>query len=580
MKCFLECESLGRSDAWIMIGRCYLAMNRTGEAILALLTHIARFPEDGLAYFHLGRAYLSARKFSMAVIQFLQARELGLQHRQFEAFLGWSLLKTRKTDQARQVLEIAVMKNPHHSGIYQLYLNSILVWAIDAFRKEKYQPAKDALIFLMNNGHREFLVRLYLAASFRELGELTSSYALYRELHREEPHDLSFSLNLWELAHRLGLFEEAQHWEGVIHKLAPERALPSLDDVFPLVARTQFETGRYRQAIFYALKALKNRRHPRLHFLVGLSYYHLGNINKAINHLRQGLKLAPDEEVSLTLLKYLCESRRWEEARHELRVFQDRYPESPKYHYFKVLVDAKLSREGVDHVQNLKKALKVYPSDPLLFSVLGEVYIKQDNRHDAQLWLSKALELDPEDDQTLELYLKIDDPPPSRDILEYCHQKRRRHHADLNRIYAHLLLKTGEAEKARHLILENLKIDSDHDLDWTTLAEAERILENYSASYAIWVRQLRKSPENRRAILHLFYLLYKMNQTERAERFKFQVIQRLNDHGLHYSFAKAYEKLGLFDLAAAEYREHLAIFPHHTKSKEDLAALLKKHQKT
>lgn len=576
LKCFLQCEALGRPDAWLMIGRCYLSLNKLDEAILALLAHLARFPDDAVAYFHLGRAYLLAKRFSRSVQYFMRAKRLGLEHRQLEALWGWALLKSRKIDPARQILETAVLKNPDHPGIYQLYLNSILVWAIDAFRKESFQVAKDALIFLMQNGHQEFLVRLYLAASLREIGEFSSSYSLFLELHQDQPRDLTFLLNLWELAHRLGLVEETEIWETSIRNLAPNLVLPKLDEVFPIVAKTLYEKGKYSQTIFYALKSLKNKKDPYLYFLVGQSYYQLGNKTKAVNHLKQSLKINASQEVRLTLLKILCESQRWEEARHELRLLYESTPETPRHLYFKILIEAKLSKDGIDHVQTLKKAIKTYGSDSLLVSVLGEVLHRQKNFREARIWLGRALKLDPNEDQALNLYLSIQDPPPSLEILEHCYQGRRSHHADLNRTYAHCLLKIGKAEKSRSIILENLKHDADSDHDWEHLAEAERVLQNYTASYAIWIRQLRKSPENRKAILHLFYLLYKMNQAQRAESLKFQSINRLKDNNLHYSFAKAYEKLGLLQKAIDEYNEHLSIYPNHAKSREDLETLLKK----
>lgn len=573
LRCFRECEAQGRVDAWLMIGRSYLALRLYEDALLAFSTHLARFPDDATAYFHLGRALLGVRQYGSAAQSFQTAQRLGWDHPQLEVFQGWAYLKARRPNLARRLLERAVLRNPDHRGIYQLYLNSILVWGIAAFRREQFDLSAQAMRFLTENGHREFLVRLYLAAGLRETGELPEAYRLYRGLHAEAPEDLSLLLNLWELAHRLGMPDEAERWAEAIRARHPGYSLPPLDGLFPSLARTLFAQEKFPQAIHYALKVLRVDRNAEMHALIGRAYGRLGNTTKAINHLRQALKLHPAEDLRLDLLRLLVQTARWEEARHEVRLLQREFPACRMIGYFKPLVEARLRVEGVDHVLALSHALREHPSDPALCAVLAGVLLDRGQTEEAQRWLTTALDRDPRNDEALELYLGISAPPPDEATLALCRRSRKRPHPGLNRTYARLLLSRGQAAEARSAVLENLRLDPESDQDWEILAEAERVLQNFTAAYAIWVRQLRRDPQNRKAILHLFYLLHRMGRADRAEQLKFQTIQRLKDWNLHYSFAKAYEKLGMVEKALLEYQEHLALFPNHPQSRRDFEEL-------
>jgi len=575
LKCFLEWESQGHHEAWLMIGRCHLALRNTAEAILAFLTHLERYPDDSQCYFHLGRAYLSTKQYKQAIEVLLQARQLGEKHPQLEVLLGYSFLKTRRADLARQTLELAVQQNPQHHGIYQLYLNSVLVYGISAFRKENFELARDAMEFLLKNQHREFIVRLYLGASYRELRDYNNAYQFYLQLHDEEPQDLSLILILWELAQKQGLWEDAHHWRTLLKKLNPKLILPNLDEFYHALSWSLYEKGKFQQAIFYALKALKKQKCPDMHYLVGISYAQLNNSTKAINHFRQSLKLQKQENVFIALIKTLWKSRLWKECRHEVQLMKKWFPYNTQLLYFKTLVDAKLNLEGINHVEALHKIIKQYSLDSHIATTLAEIYLKRFEYREASHWLTKALEIDPQDEEALNLYLSISGPPPTIQVLKLCYQSRS-HHQQLNHVLAKQLISHGQAQEAQKLIVENLKHYPDSTQDWELLAECERILENYSTSYAIWVRQLRRDPENRKAILHVFYLLYKLKQDLRAEKFKIQAITRLKDYSLHYSFAKAYEKLGLFEKAINEYMEHLAIFPGHHQSTLDLNSLRQK----
>lgn len=568
LELFLEWEARGQPRAWLWIGRSLLALQRRGEAISAFLTHLARFPRDGEGHLHLGRAYLQSGLYRQAIRRLETARSLGESHPYLEALLGWAYLKDRRPEHARIYLQAAVERNPQHRGIYQAYLNALLIWGISAFRREDYLSCRNAMTFLRDNGRSTFLVRLYLAASLRELGELSPAYSLYRELVVEQPEDLSLILTAWELAIRLQRWAEADELLKVAQRVDPLFVIPTPTAVHALLAWRCLEKGQYQRAIQHALTALKIQRDPTLHAVIGQAYYHLGSLDKAINHLKRAVEGSQDKNLWMGLIRYLWEKREWQDCRIQCLKFRQRYPEVPEAEYYLILSSAKLDRAGEDHLKNLQSALRRWGQTPQILGTLGEVFSRRGQSDQARIHVRKSLDLDPEQDEILDLALRLGEV--DFETLSAWKDKRRRLHVDLNLELARQSLGRGKPDMAKELSLEILRRQPGHDAAWEVLAEAERQLGDYATAFAIWVRQVRRSPRDRKALLHAFYLLYRMNQPQRAERFKLQVLQKLKDSALHFSFAKAYEKLGLWEQAVLEYEEYLSLHPHDTTARRCL----------
>lgn len=98
--------------AWNNLGRTYLAMQRTDDAIEAFKKQIEINPYDEYAYNNLGRAYRIERKYEDAVAQFRKQIELNPLDQYAHSNLGGVYLDWKKYGEAAPELEKAVSLTP------------------------------------------------------------------------------------------------------------------------------------------------------------------------------------------------------------------------------------------------------------------------------------------------------------------------------------------------------------------------------------------------------------------------------------------------------------------------------------
>jgi len=98
--------------AWNNLGRTYLAMQRTDDAIAAFKKQIEINPYDEYVYNNLGRAYRLQRKYEDSVVQFRKQIELNPLDQYAHANLGGVYLDWKKYNEAAPELEKAVSITP------------------------------------------------------------------------------------------------------------------------------------------------------------------------------------------------------------------------------------------------------------------------------------------------------------------------------------------------------------------------------------------------------------------------------------------------------------------------------------
>lgn len=126
LKRVTELEPAHRT-AWNQLGRAYLELKQTDEAIAAFRKQIAINAYDPYSYNNLGRAYSAARKFSDAEAAFQKQLEINPLDGYAHASLGKLYLEWRKYQPAAAELEKAIALSPKDATLRirlgEAYLN-------------------------------------------------------------------------------------------------------------------------------------------------------------------------------------------------------------------------------------------------------------------------------------------------------------------------------------------------------------------------------------------------------------------------------------------------------------------------
>lgn len=176
----------------------------------------------------------------------------------------------------------------------------------------------------------------------------------------------------------------------------PQEQEVTLEDALKLALR-HMHIGNYRVAELTLKDILKSiPDHAPSKFYLGMAYYHMGNVNEAIDHLHEAVN--SDEATADWFSNYgviLNESRRQKKA---IEMFDRALKLEPKNavvlwnkcYALWLMEDYKESEKAG------RKAVKVAPDSPEAWLNLGAAIIKLGNKEEAAKCWEKALELRPD----------------------------------------------------------------------------------------------------------------------------------------------------------------------------------------
>ncbi|MBZ5625336.1 MAG: tetratricopeptide repeat protein [Acidobacteriia bacterium] len=327
----------------IFLARIYLAMGRTTEVenLYAALKTIA--PGDPQAYQALGTFYTSTGQKEKAAAEFRMLLKAHPKDNSIKAYLVETLLDLNRTGDAAPLIQEILTANP--TDPRGLLAQGRLLLAQGQFEsavatlQKAVKSAPEVAI-----GHY-FLGAAQQAAGFPDLAKSSFSHAL--EL---QPQMASAAGALASLAARSGNNDEALRLAENARKTAPHlpsadlataqalvakgdvgRAEAALQDALgrdpsslPTLAtllKLYIQTGRSAEAVRRIAGLVQ--QYPQkagLHFLLGLAYFSLKDLDRAEPSVRQALKLDAQTPDAYTLLANIALARgSAEEAKSLLR---------------------------------------------------------------------------------------------------------------------------------------------------------------------------------------------------------------------------------------------------------------------
>jgi tetratricopeptide (TPR) repeat protein len=235
------------------------------------------------------------------------------------------------------------------------------------------------------------------AAALIQEGKLLHAAQLYRRVTLAEPSVEQAWIRLAQIYVSGGQPVAAERilLEGLRHV---ERS----GNLFALLGGLHLRCGRHGQALVYFKRALSveseltDDARAQLHFSVALVYLRRGHVQLAEYHLRRTRRLDPHfPRVHETLGEVLLRRAALSEAIPVLRTALQVDPYSWYGHYLlgNALARRRLWKSAYDE---FALAVDMGPDEPLSWLMCGEMLLHLDRLDEAERYLNKALQLDPE----------------------------------------------------------------------------------------------------------------------------------------------------------------------------------------
>jgi tetratricopeptide (TPR) repeat protein len=565
--------------ALLYLGRSYHALGELEKAVRILVSFVRLKPESAAGYFFLGRSFLALDMYPAAVKYLREAvkRQPGLAAA--HGLLGFAYLKAHRPERSVECFRNALEIDPDNKSLFTGYLNAGFVAAIRLFYRGNLVDSAVLFNEILRLRWPTIAPHLYLTAIYRELGK--GSLALHHietacGLSPDDPLlHLQKALVLMELGRKEEALEEIRTGTRLLgQKGGPVGSSP--EEVLRFITIRLFTEGRYKEAIFYGTKLLKNAYDdPQLHALVAESYKNLGDFTKAKNHYLRAL----EKDRQSVELRYGFFPVLWRLGEHEELLQQTRRvlqanPADELALYFRSLALGKIGKDIKEVIGALQGQIRVKGPDPLLMSALGGAYVKAGMPDLAEGWFQRTLKVSESDRESLlslvGIYESLKEPKKLKKIYiqylasypdDYGMRK------SLIKILLDLESFAAAAEEIVKLIPQEHKSFKLKSM----LALCYRKTGKYSDALILLKDLLRSKPDNEDLMKAVVYCLDKMG----ARAVGIQVIQGFcKMHGDHLSLilmlGVLYYQEGVMEKAVETFRRAISLAPRDWRAYRNL----------
>lgn len=402
------------------------------EAVVELIRVLG--PKGNTAFVYDVLEDLAEQRPKEAKVFFIQAM-LAMQ-------LDSSVLAQRKIDQAIKLL-------PDWEKAL-LFRAQIAAFSGDLVNAKKY------LTDLSKKNHDSVKVKRLLAQVLVKLGEYDEAEKVYRDIIDNEPEDFEsrFSLGLVYLQ-----LERDEKAESLLKDLIafPEWA----DQASFYLGRIAVRDGRNNDALVWFDKVTRGS----LRFDAAAASISLLIKDKRFEEASERLAKLRARSADERLRALLLEAELLNEQKLYIKSFEllskaiEEMPDQKELLYTRALVSERIDRLDVLE-QDLRKILSQYPDDVSALNALGYTLVDRTDRYqEAQVYLEKALEIQPDEAVIIDSYgwlmFKLGDYEKALEYLQKAYSKQQE-----NEIAAHLaevLWVLGRQNEARKLFEQAIK---------------------------------------------------------------------------------------------------------------------------
>jgi Flp pilus assembly protein TadD len=392
-------------QALLYLGRAYHALGDHANAAQVLQFYVRSRPTSLPGNFFLGRAYLGMGEFALALRHLKRAVEQDPSFSPAYGLLGLTCLKAHRPDKAIWWFAKALEVDPQNKRLQVGYLNTALVLAIRLYFRGELVDSARLFNEVLEQRRASILPHLYLASIYRELGNGGAALYHLEAASRISPQDpylhLQRAVVLLAQGDKAAAAEEIRAGAGLLKSTVSPGTTPT--EVLRYITVNLFREGRYREAVFYGGRLLRNDySDSKMHALVAESYRNLGDPVKARNHYQRAIEGdKASMELRYGLLAVLWELEDYDQLMREAaRILQRDGADGPA-HYFHSLA---LSRTGAAIEQvlsELQQQIHLRGPDPVLMAELAAAYVRAGMPQLAEGWFTRSMKLRPASPETL-----------------------------------------------------------------------------------------------------------------------------------------------------------------------------------
>lgn len=333
---------------------------------------VTRAPENAVAHYNLGRAYVARGEWAQAKLQFQKAIELRPDYILARITLGQVAISRGEYEMARQTAQEVLDKYDHNN------LNARLIESAALAGEKKFEDSKALLSAMVkaNPGSPEVNFQLGMVAlAEKRYADADASFKRAYELNPANSRGL------------MGMVETdmAQNKPDAALQLllAESKKYPNRMDLLVGLGNTAVRAGRYDDAIGYYQRVLdgldKNAKsRGEVYLRIGETYRRKGDNNNAIAALQQARTVLPDSELVLDELGVtLDQTGRQKDAKpiYEAIIRMDPNNAVALNNLAYLMVETGLDSDmALSYAQRAKQLL---PDMPEVEDTLGWIYLKK-----------------------------------------------------------------------------------------------------------------------------------------------------------------------------------------------------------
>jgi tetratricopeptide (TPR) repeat protein len=567
--------------ALLYLGRAYHAAGDFNRAIQALQFYLKLEPESSEGHFFLGRAYFTLGLLGHAFQHLKTSTTLNGSFVPALGLLGLTVLKRGHPQTAISVFEQALSLEPDNPQIFTGYLNALLTNGIRLFRRNRYEEARDTLLFIRKHRPDSLVAHLYLASIYRELGDRKLSLYHFEEAAHLAPRDPVLHLQKAVLYLQQGnnpaAFEEMTRAMSLLggEKISTQ----DVQSILRIMTIVLFQNQRHREALESARRVLRiSYRDADMHAIMAESFSKLGELKKAKNHYLRALETDRDRlEFNYGLAAVLWEREEYKELHGVLDRILRFHPEDEYALYYKALSLPCLVDDVQQTIPALQEQIRRSGPDPYLMNALGQEYLRADLPDLAEGWFKRTLKRSAGFEQALEQLIEVYSRLGNiskllRAYAEYL--KAYPDNVDLRKGFAHKLYEQGSYMKACTQLEMLLPYEPKNTEFRTMLAHSYRQTARYPEAILLYRELLLETPTDLDLVKPLIFCMEQSGNRETVILLLEKAIRLFKeDVWLPLRLGTLYMAEGRLEKAAETFRGVIGLDPRNWQAYNSLGEL-------
>jgi len=567
----------------LYLGRAYHALGDFPRAIEALRYHLRLQPDSPLGHFFLGRAYFTLGLLSAALEHLRRSTELDGSFAPALGLLGLALLRSGSPRRAIPVFERALRLDRGNARLFTGYLNALLTHAVRLFFHRRHAEALQHLLVLREHRPDSLPVQLYLASTYRELGQPAKALLHFSEASRLAPDDPVLYIQKAVIHLQPGSAAAAGEELNRAMQLLGREGVPAQDAVqlLRLMTVVLFQTRRHREALQCARRVLRQSyQDADMHAIMGECYSHLGELSKAKNHYLRALERQRGRrEFSYGLAAVLWQRQEYAELQTVLQRILKQDPQDEYATYYLALCLPHLDLPYEQTIPALQEQLRHRGADAQLMHALGREYLRAELPDLAEGWFRRTVDGDPLHASAWQGLLEVYRRPGKEEELagtlaEYL--GRRPEDLQARKEYARLLFGAGRFADASAQLEQLLPHEPRSAPLRRMLAHSYRQAKRYPEAVLLYREMLLKNPKDLSLLKPLLACMEAAGSRAAAVALLEKAVRVFTkEASLQLQLGALYRKQHEPEKAAQSFRAALALEPHSWQAHQSLGRLYK-----